>query len=131
MLRLFAFLMPRSLHEMIGDDGFTRLIGAFYRQIPEDDILGPIYPADDLAGAEQRLRDFLIFRFGGSKHYIEQRGHPRLRQRHLPFPVDQRARDRWMSLMERALAETQLPAQAEQMLREFFSDTATFMMNRR
>ena len=131
MLRLFAFLMPRSLHEMIGDDGFTRLIGAFYRQIPEDDILGPIYPADDLAGAEQRLRDFLIFRFGGSKHYIEQRGHPRLRQRHLPFPVDQRARDRWVSLMERALAETQLPAQAEQMLREFFSDTATFMMNRR
>ena len=131
MLRLSAFLMPRSLHEMIGDDGFTRLIGAFYRQIPEDDILGPIYPADDLAGAEQRLRDFLIFRFGGSKRYIEQRGHPRLRQRHLPFPVDQRARDRWVALMERALAETQLPAQAEQMLREFFSDTATFMMNRR
>ena len=123
--------MPPSLHEMIGDDGFTRLVSAFYRQIPEDDILGPIYPADDLAGAEQRLRDFLIFRFGGSPRYIEQRGHPRLRQRHLPFPVDQRARDRWVSLMERALAETQLPAQAEQMLGEFFSDTATFMMNRR
>ncbi len=123
--------MPQSLHEMIGDDGFTRLVSAFYRQIPEDDILGPIYPADDLAGAEQRLRDFLIFRFGGSPRYIEQRGHPRLRQRHLPFPVDQRARDRWMLLMERALAETRLPAQAEQMLGEFFSDTATFMMNRR
>jgi hemoglobin len=123
--------MPQSLHEMIGDDGFARLVSAFYRQIPEDDILGPIYPADDLAGAEQRLRDFLIFRFGGSPRYIEQRGHPRLRQRHLPFPVDQRARDRWMSLMERALAETQLPAQAEQMLGEFFSDTATFLMNRR
>ncbi len=136
MLRPFASLvpqslMPQSLHEMIGDDGFTRLVSAFYRQIPEDDILGPIYPADDLAGAEQRLRDFLIFRFGGSPRYIEQRGHPRLRQRHLPFPVDQRARDRWMSLMERALAETQLPAQAEQMLGEFFSDTATFLMNRR
>lgn len=123
--------MPQSLHEMIGDDGFTRLVSAFYRQIPEDDILGPIYPADDLAGAEQRLRDFLIFRFGGSPRYIEQRGHPRLRQRHLPFPVDQQARDRWISLMERALAETQLPAQAGQMLGEFFSDTATFMMNRR
>lgn len=131
MLRPFASLMPQSLHEMIGDDGFTRLVSAFYRQIPEDDILGPIYPADDLAGAEQRLRDFLIFRFGGSPRYIEQRGHPRLRQRHLPFPVDQQARDRWISLMERALAETQLPAQAGQMLGEFFSDTATFMMNRR
>ena len=123
--------MPQSLHEMIGDDGFTRLVSAFYRQIPGDDILAPIYPADDLAGAEQRLRDFLIFRFGGSPRYIEQRGHPRLRQRHLPFPVDQQARDRWISLMERALAETQLPAQAGQMLGEFFSDTATFMMNRR
>ena len=69
---------------MIGQDGFERLVGAFYRQIPDDDVLGPIYPAHDLAGAEQRLRDFLIFRFGGPAVYLEQRGHPRLRIRHAP-----------------------------------------------
>ena len=56
-------------------------------------------------GAEQRLRDFLIYRFGGPPLYIEQRGHPRLRMRHAPFPIGQGARDRWLQLMDRALDE--------------------------
>ena len=54
-----------NLYAMVGEEGFTRLIAAFYRQVPGDDILGPMYPKDDLSGAEQRLRDFLIGRFGG------------------------------------------------------------------
>jgi hemoglobin len=66
----------------IGQAGFDRLADAFYRQVPSDDILGPMYPAHDLEGAKQRLRDFLIGRFGGPQVYIEQRGHPRLRIRH-------------------------------------------------
>ena len=119
-----------SVYSLIGEEGFTRLVAAFYRQVPGDDILGPMYPADDLAGAEQRLRDFLIFRFGGPARYIEQRGHPRLRGRHMPFRIDQAARDRWMELMGRALTEAALPAEAEGVLREFLGQTATFMMNR-
>lgn len=114
----------------IGEDGFARLVHAFYRQVPGDDILGPMYPPQDLAGAEIRLRDFLVGRFGGPPRYIEERGHPRLRARHAPFAIDQRARDRWMSLMTRALDETQLPAEADAVLRSFFQSTATFMMNR-
>ena len=74
-------------------------IAAFYRQVPGDPILGPMYPAHDLAGAETRLRDFLVGRFGGPQRYIEQRGHPRLRLRHAPFPIDPAARDRWLELM--------------------------------
>jgi hemoglobin len=124
-------LLPdQDVYPAIGDEGFARLVAAFYRQIPADPILGPMYPADDLPGAEARLRDFLIFRFGGPQRYIEQRGHPRLRMRHAPFPVNQAARDRWMLLMDRALAETQLPEIAAQTLRKFFDATATFMMNR-
>ena len=83
-----------------GEDGFARLVRAFYAQVPADDVLGPMYPRDDLEGAEQRLRDFLVGRFGGPPRYIEQRGHPRLRMRHMPFTVDERARDRWVLLME-------------------------------
>ena len=83
-----------EVYQLIGEDGFIRLIAAFYRQIPNDDVLGPLYPAHDFAGAEKRLRDFLIFRFGGPARYIEDRGHPRLRMRHAPFPVGQMARDR-------------------------------------
>lgn len=114
----------------IGEDGFARLVRAFYAQVPGDDILGPMYPADDMAGAEMRLRDFLVGRFGGPTRYIEQRGHPRLRMRHAPFAIAQRARDRWVELMTRALDETRLPAESDAVLRAFFSATATFMMNR-
>jgi hemoglobin len=119
-----------NLYAMIGEEGFARLIGAFYRQVPHDDILGPMYPEDDLPGAEERLRDFLIGRFGGPQRYIEQRGHPRLRMRHSPFPIDQTVRDRWMRLMNNAFVEAALPADAERMLRDFLGNTATFMINR-
>jgi hemoglobin len=114
----------------IGEAGFASLVKAFYRQVPGDEILGPMYPVDDLAGAEARLRDFLVGRFGGPQRYIEQRGHPRLRARHAPFAIDQRARDRWIALMTRALDETALPADATAVLRAFFESTSTFMMNR-
>lgn len=90
-----------------------------------------MYPEDDLPGAERRLLQFLIFRFGGPQTYLEERGHPRLRMRHAPFVVDQRARDRWVALMDRALDEAALPAEAEATLRPFFHDVATFLMNRR
>jgi len=113
-----------------GDAGFTRLIAAFYRQIPDDDILGPMYKGRDMAAAEKRLRDFLIYRFGGPQHYIEERGHPRLRMRHNPFVIDQAARDRWMVLMKKALEEAKLPEGPAQMLEMFLDATASAMMNR-
>ncbi|MBX3473606.1 MAG: hypothetical protein KF754_04425 [Planctomycetes bacterium] len=115
--------------EIIGEDGFTKLVRAFYAQVPTDDILGPMYPADDLAGAEERLRLFLLFRFGGPETYVEKRGHPRLRLRHAPFPLDVRAAERWLSLMHRALKETGLPEPVDAELRKFFRDTAYFLIN--
>jgi len=114
----------------VGEEGFARLIAAFYQQVPGDNILGPMYPKDDLPGAEQRLRDYLIYRFGGPPRYIEERGHPRLRMRHIPFPVTQAARDRWMLLMDIALKQTALPPDAEQHIRQFFEGMSTFMINR-
>lgn len=123
--------MSEAVYELIGEEGFARLIAAFYRQIPDDELLGPMYPTDDLAGAEKRLRDFLIFRFGGPERYVAERGHPRLRMRHAPFQITQAARDRWMQLMNNALAEVRLPPEAEKILRDFFEDGATFMINAR
>jgi hemoglobin len=123
-------LTDDEVYPLIGEAGFERLVAAFYRQIPTDDILGPMYPAADLKGAEERLRDFLIFRFGGPGRYIENRGHPRLRMRHMPFFIDGPARNRWMELMNRALDEAALPEEVTVLLRAFFSNTATFLINR-
>jgi truncated hemoglobin YjbI len=118
-----------DIYAAIGEDGFARLIAAFYRQVPTDDILGPMYPPHDLPGAEARLRDFLVGRFGGPPRYIEARGHPRLRMRHAPFAVTPSARDRWMVLMNRALDEVALPPEPTALLREFFDQVATMMIN--
>jgi hemoglobin len=120
-----------EVFDTIGEGGFERLIAAFYRQVPGDEILGPMYPPEDMAGAEERLRDFLIGRFGGPQRYIEQRGHPRLRARHMPFAIDDAAARRWLELMDRALTETGLPADADATLREFFDAVAVMMINRR
>jgi hemoglobin len=119
-----------EVYSAIGEEGFQRLIAAFYRQIPHDDVLEPMYRGRDLAAAEQRLRDFLIYRFGGPERYIEERGHPRLRMRHVPFPVDETARNRWIQLMTHALDETEVPQEAKEVLRNFFDSTATFLINR-
>jgi hemoglobin len=120
----------QDVYAAIGEEGFAHLVAEFYRQVPADDILGSIYPPGDLAGAEQRLRDFLIFRFGGPSRYVEYRGHPRLRMRHAPFPVDEAARDRWMKLMNTALEKAGFAADVKEVLRQYFESTATFMINR-
>jgi hemoglobin len=119
-----------DVYSLIGEEGFARLTAAFYRRVPDDDILGPMYPAHELAAAEQRLRDFLVGRLGGPPRYIERRGHPRLRARHAPFRIDQAARDRWLALMSEAIEEAALPAEAAQFLRVFLAEMATFMINR-
>ena len=119
-----------AVYSAIGEEGFARLVRGFYMQVPDDPVLGPMYPRDDLPGAEQRLRDFLIGRFGGPPRYVEKRGHPRLRMRHVPFAIDGEARDRWVALMDRALVEAALPPDVSAVLRAFFHSTATFLRNR-
>jgi len=123
-------LTENEIYAAIGSDGIQRLVAAFYRQIPGDNLLGPMYPPADLAGAEERLRLFLLFRFGGPQDYLQRRGHPQLRMRHAPFSVDQAARDRWMQLMNRAIEECRFPDPVSRVLCAFLGDVATFLINR-
>ncbi|QGJ72001.1 Truncated hemoglobin [Planctomycetales bacterium 10988] len=118
-----------SIYDLIGDEGFQELVHNFYQQIPADPILGPLYEEVDLQEAEQRLLDFLIFRFGGPDTYLRERGHPRLRMRHARFPVTQEARDRWIQLMENALRECDFLPDIKQTLMKYFEDAATFLRN--
>jgi hemoglobin len=122
--------MVDQIYARLGEDGLTRLVAAFYRRVRTDDVLGPLYPQDDWEGSEKRLRDFFIYRFGGPDRYIQDRGHPRLRGRHMPFSIGVKERDRWMELMEGALQETGVPEEEANVLREFLAQIADFMRNR-
>ena len=99
-VRMGDFHLDDRIYDVIGEDGFARLCTAFFRRVPEDDVLSTIYPEHDLAGAEHRLREFLIQRFGGPHRYSAERGNPMLRARHMPFAIDQRARDHWVQRMD-------------------------------
>lgn len=119
-----------SLFDVLGEDALRALVAAFYQKVRMDDIIGPLYPQDDWAGAEKRLADFLIYRFGGPPTYLEERGHPRLRMRHLPFAIGLAERDRWLELMAAAMVETGIPPTHAETLGAFFAQVADFMRNR-
>jgi hemoglobin len=121
---------PSAVFELIGAERLAGIVADFYRQIPSDPLLGPLYPPDDLAGAEERLRDFLLFRCGGDARYLVTRGHPRLRMRHAPFAIPRELRNRWVQLMDRALDQAGLVPEADAVLRRFLHETATFLINR-
>ncbi|WP_083284005.1 globin [Corynebacterium sp. HMSC28B08] len=97
--------MSANFYEAVGgEETFRKVVHEFYKQVPADDILGPMYPDDDLEGAEDRLRWFLAQYWGGPQEFNIQRGHPRLRMRHARFHIDEAARDRWLELMSKAMA---------------------------
>lgn len=118
------------IYDLLGEETLAAIVAAFYRRVPGDDVLGPMYPEHDLEGAEHRLRSFLVYRFGGPQTYLKERGHPRLRMRHMPFAVDERARDRWMSLMMAAVEEVGVAPEHRDYLETFLGDIATFLRNR-
>ena len=118
-----------SIYPTIGEEGFARFVSAFYRRVPADDILGPMYPPHDFAEAERHLRDFLVGRLGGPQRYIQERGHPRLRMRHAPFPITVEARNRWLELMTAAITEAELPPEVAAIMQPFFADTAMMLVN--
>ncbi len=119
-----------ALYERMGPENLRAMVAGFYEQVPTDDILGPMYPPDDLSGAERRLLGFLVFRFGGPQDYIEERGHPRLRMRHAPFAIDMAARDRWVKLMDASIDRLQIDAETVTTLKAFLHHIATFLINR-
>lgn len=123
-------VQENEVYAAIGEEGFERLVSVFYGQVRGDDVLGPMYPPGDMAGAEKRLREFLIFRFGGPPRYIEERGHPRLRMRHAGFAIGEAAKDRWLVLMRKSLDAAALEPGADAVLRGFFESTASFLINR-
>lgn len=115
-----------------GEETFRTIVSEFYKQVKDDDILGPMYPADDMAGAEDRLRWFLAQYWGGPETFNEKRGHPRLRMRHTQFHIDEAARDRWLELMANAMEtvdEETLPAEHRAAMWNHMERVAQMLVN--
>jgi hemoglobin len=122
---------PRiTFYEAIGgQEAFHRLVHRFYDGVAGDPVLRPIYPEEDLGGAEERLRMFLEQYWGGPRTYSDRRGHPRLRMRHAPFPVTPTMRDRWLTHMRVAVDELGLPEAYHRMLWDYLENAAHSMVN--
>jgi hemoglobin len=119
-----------QLYGQVGETRLREMVAAFYQKVRVDDLIGPMYPDQDWEGAEKRLADFIVYRFGGPQTYLEERGHPRLRGRHMPFAIGEAERDRWMKLMTEAMSEVEVPEEQVEVIRPFFAQVADLMRNR-
>lgn len=118
--------------EVGGHDTFTKIVAKFYELVREDEILLPLYPEDDMDGAEERLRLFLEQYWGGPRTYSDNRGHPRLRMRHSPFRIGFLERDAWLRCMHTAVATIDsqtLDDRHRQALLDYFQMAADSMVN--
>lgn len=120
-----------TVYEQVGGEPFfVALVDRFYRGVEQDPILKPLYPEEDMDGARRRLHLFLMQYFGGPDTYSQERGHPRLRARHIPFPIGQRERDAWMVHMSASLEQAETSDEIKAFIHNYFDQVATFMMNR-
>ena len=120
----------QTLYERIGGEtAFATLVQEFYRGVSEDELLKPMYPPEDMAGAERRLKMFLEQYWGGPKTYQEERGHPRLRMRHSVFHIGPQARDAWLGHMRRAVESLDLSQADEAELWDYLERAAHAMLN--
>jgi len=119
-----------TIYELVGGrETFERLVDEFYKGVETDPVLRPLYPPS-LDQSREHLTLFLCQFFGGPDEYSQRRGHPRLRARHLQFPIGLAERDAWLRHMLAAVDATSIQEPARSHLRAYFQDAATFLMNR-
>lgn len=124
-----------NVHDAVGGESFfVDLVDRFYQRVSTDLLLRPLYP-DDLAPSKRHLALFLQQYWGGPGTYSEERGHPRLRARHVPFVISEAERDAWLVHMAAALdavvTERGIDPQIEAQMLDYFGDTADFLVNAR
>lgn len=112
-----------------GREFFESLITDFYSRVADDDVLRPMYPPGSLDGARWRLQAFLEQYWGGPTDYSDQRGHPRLRMRHVGFAIDATARDRWLTHMRAAVDAQGMSPEKEAVLWQYLQGAAFAMQN--
>ena len=119
-----------TIYERVGGyQFFVELVERFYQFVEADLSLRPLYP-EDLEPGKAHLAAFLAQYWGGPHRYSLERGHPRLRQRHMPFPIGQKERDAWVTNMVSALDSMEISVDEAMLMEDHFKSTATHLINR-
>jgi hemoglobin len=111
-----------------GEPVFRALVDAFYAKVEADPLLRPMFP-DDLTPGKQYQLLFLMQYFGGPETYSAVRGHPRLRMRHMPFPIDENAQRAWLKHMLAAIDDVGIAEPSRSIMRTYFERGSAFMIN--
>jgi hemoglobin len=119
----------QSVYELIGEEKIRQLTSFFYQEVAQNEELRKLYPEKDLNPAERRLFLFLLQVFGGPQSYSEERGHPRLRLRHMQWTIDGNLRDHWLNAMIIALEKLQLDPNIKELMMGYFIKVANHMIN--
>ena len=123
-------LPQATLFEFVGGrQWFVDLVDRFYDGVANDELLRPLYP-DDLTDSRANMAGFLVQYWGGPATYSEERGHPRLRMRHMPFSIGEPERDAWLGHMVDAVKVANLDPEIEAHVIEYFDNAATHLINR-
>jgi len=112
-----------------GPTAFVGLVDAFYARVERDPVLRPMYP-EDLEPGKEHLALFLAQYFGATDLYSARRGHPRLRMRHAPFPIDDDAASRWAGHMLAAVADQAFPSPVREAIEEYVVRATPTLVNR-
>ena len=119
-----------TLYERVGGyQFFVELVERFYQSVEADLSLRRLYP-EDLEPGKTHLAAFLAQYWGGPLRYSLERGHPRLRQRHMQFPIGQKERDAWVTHMVSALDSMEISVDDSTQMEDYFKRAATLMINR-
>ncbi|MHA6251707.1 globin domain-containing protein [Oceanobacillus sp. CAU 1775] len=122
-------IQHRSIYDAIGGyEAIEKLVDNFYSKVAKHPLLIPIFP-EDLTETARKQTLFLTQFFGGPRLYEEERGHPMMRRRHLPFPITPSRRDAWLSCMDEAIEEAGIEEPYRSAMFERLTLTANHMMN--
>lgn len=119
----------QSIYEAIGEEKLQDLTRHFYQGVAKNQELRKLYPKNDLQGAERRLYLFLMQVFGGPQTYSEERGHPRLRLRHMQWAIDPNLRNQWLNTMFEAMDQVAIDQEIREQMMGYFIKVANHMVN--
>jgi hemoglobin len=118
----------KTLYAILGDDNLQKLVEEFYARVQENEVLAPLFKGDFEVIKEKQFL-FLTQFLGGPQRYTEKFGHPRMRMRHMPHPIDERAMEEWLSCMKSAIQTLSLSDELKEALYACFPPVARHMVN--